>query len=130
MKKEENKYFQLGNMVRIVVQGSTTSLEQNNYGKVNYIIYKNSKGTLPIYKIFDNLIHYQKRMYTRSNKKRILEFLEYLKTKFTEEELNLYPDYTVKDGYKHLNQEDDEMFIRGMLSDSKYMILWMRWKRS
>lgn len=120
MKKEENKYFQLGNMVRIVVEGSSASSRQNSYGKVNYIIYKNSNGNLPICKIFDNLIHYQRRMYRRSNKKRILDFLNYLKTKFTEEELNLYPDYTAKDGRKHLKQKDDEMFTRGMLTCVMY----------
>lgn len=120
--KVNNKYFQLGNIIRCIAKGSLTTSKQGiaqSFGEVNYIIYKNSKGTLPISKIFDNLIHYHNRMYTYGNKEIVFKFLNYLKTKFTEEELNLHPDYTAKDGHKHLNQQDDEMFIRGMLSSSK-----------
>lgn len=116
-KKEENKYFQLGNMIRCVIQGSEQSGIQS-YGQVNYIIYKRTQGTLPISQIFDNLIHHHKRTYKRSNKEKVLKFLEHLKTKFTEEELGLYPDYTIKDGNDHLSQKNDEMFTRGMLSNT------------
>lgn len=133
MEKRENKYFQLGNIIRCIARGSITpsgkGIDQS-FGDVNYIIYKNSRGTLPINQIFKNLIEYHKRMYRKSNKQSILNYLENLKAEFTEEELNLHPDYTAKDGYKHLNQQDDEMFIRGMLSSSEIYDFMDGWKRS
>lgn len=115
-KKEENKYFKLGNIIRYVMNGSVENRATLKFGDVYFIIYKNKQGTLPINEIFDNLIHYHKRMYQCDDKQLILDYLENLKTEFTEEELKLYPDYTAKDGKKHLSQKDDEMFMRGILS--------------
>ena len=118
----ENKYFELGNIIRYITIGALNKKKEMKYSDVYFIIYKNSRGTLPIKQIFENIIRYHKKEYdyniysNNNDKQLILDYLENLKEKFTEEELNLHPDYTAKDGHKHLSQKDDEMFVRGLLS--------------